>query len=262
MHRQQFSDFIKNPGLTDTGSLKMLEDIVKRYPYCQSGQLLYTFNLYRDENIQYPLQLKKAAAYAGDRRILKTLIESAKNQSPVVKPDKLPVFTRVVEQDNVVTWEVDTKSSEVEIPVQFAVPVSPDRLTQEELLAIVKKRLAEIDAEKNSTRSASLVTLYPESDSKTVQEQNPPSSRTKAAIIDKFILEEPRISKPKTSFFNPTDSAVRSNFDDEEIVSETLAKLYISQGNIQKAIHIYKKLSLLNQEKSRYFAAQIEKLSS
>jgi hypothetical protein len=86
------------------------------------------------------------------------------------------------------------------------------------------------------------------------------NSPTKAALIDKFIREEPRISKPKASFFSPTDSSVRSNMDDEEIVSETLARLFAEQGNTQKAIHIYEKLCLINQEKSRYFAAQIEKL--
>jgi hypothetical protein len=48
--------------------------------------------------------------------------------------------------------------------------------------------------------------------------------------------------------------------DEEEIVSETLALLYARQGNIQKAIHIYQKLSLRFSEKSRYFAAQIENI--
>ena len=83
-----------------------------------------------------------------------------------------------------------------------------------------------------------------------------PSAIDKAALYKQY----PEFSKPKATFFHPSDSAHRSNFDEEEIVSETLAQLYARQGNISKAIHIYKKLSLLNQEKSRYFAAQIEKL--
>lgn len=245
MNRLQFSELIKNPGLTDARSLKMLEDIITRYPYCQSGQLLYTYTLYRDEDIRYPVQLKKAAAYAGDRSVLKALIGSAKQQAFQAKSVLLPGSDQDADKDNVTF-----------------IPVMPPRMTQEELLAIVKKRLSEINAEKNQIELTPLDGHVQDSGPVDFREQNPVSAATKAALIDKFIVEEPRISKPKSLFFNPTDSAVRSNLDEEEIVSETLAKLYYSQGNIQKAINIYKKLSLLNQEKSRYFAAQIEKLSS
>jgi hypothetical protein len=140
-------------------------------------------------------------------------------------------------------------------------PQTHERLTQEELLAIVKKRLSEIDAEKKREQDHS---SNPEDQTHNSRIHHPESEfiSTKASLIEKFIQDEPRISKPKTAFFNPTDSAIRSNFDDEEIVSETLAQLYAQQGNVQKAIHIYEKLSLINQEKSRYFAAQIEKLGS
>jgi hypothetical protein len=136
-------------------------------------------------------------------------------------------------------------------------------MSQEELLAIVKKRLAEINAEQKREQ---LPTGIPEPESEIPKpESHVPGHgfpASKASLIEKFIQEEPRISKPKAAFFSPTESAIRSNFDEEEIVSETLAQLYAQQGNIQKAKHIYEKLSLINQEKSRYFAAQIEKLSS
>jgi len=83
---------------------------------------------------------------------------------------------------------------------------------------------------------------------------------TKEDIIEKFIREEPKISRPQGAFYNPNENAIKSSNDDEDIVSETLAQLYKNQGNPAKAIKIYAKLSLLFPEKSRYFAAQIEKL--
>jgi hypothetical protein len=166
--------------------------------------------------------------------------------------------------DAVLSFEINTESTEDMDSGQLAFQASHDRMTPEELLAIVRKRLAEIKADRNQINSATKSPQHPESSLQHPSSDDPIhiSPRTKEALIDRFILEEPKISKPKAAFFNPSDSAVRSNFDDDEIVSETLAKLYAAQGNIPKAVHIYQKLSLLNQEKSRYFAAQIENLKS
>ena len=46
----------------------------------------------------------------------------------------------------------------------------------------------------------------------------------------------------------------------DEILSESLASIYAAQGLIQEAVDMYKKLSLINPEKSAYFANLIEKL--
>jgi hypothetical protein len=261
MNRLQFSEFLKNPGITDAQSLKMLEDVVRRYPYCQSGQILYTFNLYKEENFQYPVQLKKAAAYASDRRILRDLINSAKIREPGSRPTD---FNKAGPAQITTPLEIISEPIEREAQGQLKTDAAQDRMTPEELLAIIKKRLVEIDTYKNQINTDAGNDLNPESG---LHQLGPDitvtlSPKAKESIINKFILEEPKISKPKSVFFSPSESAVRSNFDDGEIVSETLAKMYAKQGNISKAIQIYQKLSLLNQEKSRYFAAQIENLKS
>jgi len=56
------------------------------------------------------------------------------------------------------------------------------------------------------------------------------------------------------------EMAVNSISRKEELVSESLAEVYVKQGKKQKAIELYQKLSLLNPEKNTYFAAKIESL--
>ena len=48
--------------------------------------------------------------------------------------------------------------------------------------------------------------------------------------------------------------------DEDDIVSEELAEIYLAQGLRNEAIEIYRKLSLLNSEKSIYFAEKIENI--
>jgi hypothetical protein len=82
----------------------------------------------------------------------------------------------------------------------------------------------------------------------------------KPDLVEKFIKEEPRIKPSKTSFFNPVNMAKKSVQDNDEFLTETLARIYAKQGNLSKAIRAYQKLSLKFPEKSSYFAALIEEL--
>jgi len=52
----------------------------------------------------------------------------------------------------------------------------------------------------------------------------------------------------------------KSAEDQDELVTETLARIYTDQMLYHKAINTYKKLVLKFPEKSRYFADQIEQL--
>ncbi len=93
------------------------------------------------------------------------------------------------------------------------------------------------------------------------------------AILDQFIEKEPSITRPtkttetteikekqKTEFFSPTKKAKESINQERMPVSETLAKIFVLQGNYPKAIFAYEQLMLANPEKKVFFASQIEEL--
>lgn len=83
-------------------------------------------------------------------------------------------------------------------------------------------------------------------------------------VIENFIKNAPKIKpvgKSGESEYVPEVPEVDKRLPEaEEIISETLARIYAEQGLFSKAKEIYKKLSLINPEKSNYFAALIKEL--
>lgn len=282
MKAERFLTYLNNPTTLNAESLKELEDLLRTFPFCQSAQLLYTFNLFLEKHTGYEAQLKKAAVFASDRKRLKKLILREEEPAPVTREKEeaavQPTFS-------LKEAKVEEKVAPPESPaeIQETPPPKPDRRigftpvslpeaspTQDDkvrdrLLEIVHHRLAEIAGEKQKIQFKPSV---PKRDTEEDRVRHitfsvePEKALSKEELIEKFIREEPKISSPRTTTLRPNLVTEENHRENDEIVSETLAILYHKQGNTPKAIRVYEKLRLLFPEKSGYFAARIEVLKS
>ena len=121
----------------------------------------------------------------------------------------------------------------------------------------------DVNAEKESSSKEENIVEPIVETSKTaekVPEEKPATSsnkRKKMELIDQFLVSEAKIV-PIKNYHSDSTLSTESLIEDEELFSEKLAKIYIKQGHLEKALTTYEKLYLKYPEKSIYFATQIE----
>ena len=75
MIQQQLYEWITHPERLNRDTLYELRTLLARYPYFQTVRLLYLKNLFLSHDITFGGELRKAALYVADRKILFYLIE-------------------------------------------------------------------------------------------------------------------------------------------------------------------------------------------
>jgi len=211
-------------------TLFRLSDLIEEYPYFQTAHLLHTLNLLHLKDTRFLFDLRKTAIYV---------------------PDRKQLFFRV-EDDFFDPELIETLEKET---LSFG---SPFELIETFLSGSVEKmRPKNIKSESSPiTTDYASYFLSDKADS----EEAPPMQYQET--IDKF-LEKDSISPLKIKLNQADESPeVLSEpiFEPppvEGFFTETLAKIYIKQKKYSKALEIFRKLSLIYPEKSRYFADQI-----
>lgn len=232
---------LEHPEMIDSQDVNELKALVKNYPYFTTAQVLLAVGMVRSSHEEATQQLQRAAATAPNRNILRKLctqlpdeyvsnIEDTDNQSVVI-PEK-----------TILIPEIDLGGTSEDLNREVAL-LEEKKKTLDELMAIIENKITELEKEKRKQKKEE-------------------KKLSKTEIIDKFIAENPSISRPKQEFFNPISAAQESVIDQENIVSETLATIYENQGYFEKAISIYEKLKLKYPEKSIIFAGRINALKN
>jgi len=263
MNRQKFIELVREPEKLNQDTSAMLETLVKEYPYFQTADILFTLNLYKENNYRFNNRLKFASAIAADRKILKSRIASLK---PVDLHEKKAVedlteeVTDPITTGNEYNHGLSSLVRQLKIEIENKLDQSGNEERNAGLLDIVYRLDNLVRAPEPDSGIIPDIKDYNFAHLDEIETENQ-EKKSQEELIDKFIREEPRITPPaKAGFFDAVDYAKHSIEDKDDIVSETLARIYVKQGNFAKAIRIYQKLSLLNPEKSSFFAAQIEKI--
>ena len=85
---------------------------------------------------------------------------------------------------------------------------------------------------------------------------------TSSDIIDRFLRAETHRIVAEEGEVESEIVTEAELQDEDDMVSEELAEVYLAQGLKDMAIETYRKLSLLNPEKSIYFAELISKIEN
>ena len=263
MNNKQLIEYIKMPERMQGEVVKDLERLVSDYPYFAIGQALLSVAYQNTDDERYENQLHIAATSMPNRDKLRLFTLIARHrleseQTTTALPDEFAPAdhtatqaeapkdeTNIIREKVFIIPEINLSGSPEELSAEMAL-LEEKRKSLDELKAIIANRLREIEAAKQRN-------------DKDKPEQKPMSRKE---LIEKFIHENPSITRPKAEFYNPISVAQNSITDQENLVSETLAQIDELQGYTEKAISIYEKLSLKYPEKSRYFAAQIERIKN
>ena len=233
MNREKFDKFIENYDSNNEIFVSQMALLIEKYPYFQLPRFFLTKSLKDQNKNGLDIALNQLALYTANRGLLKQKIESKVKSTKKVKETK---------------------------------PSNTTKKIQNNLQAIVKEKKLKSQSNKKVRFSKDLKLSFLDWIKYTEENQNIQIQeskkleplKNKLSIIDRFIEADPKISPMEKN--EPIESLINGDFNSEELMTESLAKILLRQKKYKKAIKAYKILSLKYPEKNVFFAGQIQKI--
>jgi tetratricopeptide (TPR) repeat protein len=228
------------------------KEIIGLYPYASVFAIAYLRGLKKMEHIQFEEELHQHAFKIANRNLLYQLVNQPEEETEVEAE-----VEELIHSGPQTTERVDIEL-ETLINASAATTTFIHEFNQQgaEVDAEIAKN--ELPKEGKALPSQAEIENTPKSFNQwlTLGEttNNPELEEAKTTMIS--------IEKPKREFYSPSKKAKESIDANKMPVSETLAKIFVLQGNYPKAIYVYEQLIIIYPKKKSIFASQIKQLSN
>lgn len=266
MNSAEFTYLLQYPENIDAKKTQALNEVITEFPYFQAARAIQLKGLNKTNSFKYNQTLKKTAAYTIDRKVLFDFITS-------------PIFTTKSEAAAEALGEIEVVDAEDVIALHKKITDTfSNKNVGYEANAIQNK-----EVEKESQKEFDVLEIgrpfqfessEPHSFNEWMQliSQKPivrdeiPARKIekiedKFNLIDKFIELNPKIKRIDKNATN-IDVTIDSSTENESLMTETLAKVYLEQKKYENAIKAYRILILKYPEKSGFFADRIKAIKN
>lgn len=255
-------ELTKHPELLNRETLFELRRMTASYPYYQPARLLMIKNLYLLHDPSFDEELRRAALYFTDRKILFNIVEAAHYRLKRRSAQSLTAPKENRQEQNL------GESRTVSLIDTFlsTIPENEEtkaKETQQAGNGAGKKRKPTAADATVDYVAYLLATDFEELDGTTEKASEPVSladtSMNGGDLIDAFINNENgRITLQDEPEFLPEEPAEEGDGKEpeDEILTETLAGIYVKQGNYRKALDIINKIDEKAEKKNIYVEDQ------
>ncbi len=263
MTSAEFSYLLQYPENIDALKTQQLNEVIDEFPYFQSARAIQLKGLNKINSFKYNQTLKEIAAYTIDRKVLfdfitsPIFIDNSKKEIDLLEEIEVIDAEDIKDLHKKITESFFNESSENETNVGQNNEIETEAQNKSDVLEIGKP-IKFVNSEPHSFNEwMQLVSQKP-----IVREENTAQKiEEKFELIDKFIELNPKIKPVDKNSIN-LDVILDSSTENESLMTETLAKVYLEQKKYENAIKAYRILILKYPEKSGFFADRIKAIKN